>query len=81
MQTDPIPSSEGDKPKRKQPGYDPLADIVRPRHLPQASGLSYTTAWRKLKKGQFPAPIRLSEGAIGWRRADINAWLQKRALG
>jgi predicted DNA-binding transcriptional regulator AlpA len=58
--------------------YDPQADVVRPRHLPQAVGVHPATVWRWLRAGKFPAPIRLGEQAIGWRRADISAWLESR---
>ena len=41
---------------------------------------SAATLWRKVKAGTFPAPIRLSAGVTAWRRADVEAWLQARAL-
>lgn len=58
--------------------YDPAADIVRPRHIREATGLSATSIWRMRQRGDFPEPIRLSEGAVGWLRADIVAWLASR---
>ena len=58
--------------------YDPAADIVRPRHLPQAVGLSEITIRRWRQRGEFPEPIRLGPQAIGWRRIDIDAWLASR---
>jgi prophage regulatory protein len=41
-------------------------------------GLSYTTLWRQYRAGRFPAPVRLSPGAVGWRESDITAWLASR---
>lgn len=59
--------------------YDPQADIIRPRHLPQATGLSDTTIWRLRQKGEFPEPIQLSPGAKGWTRSMITRWREERA--
>jgi len=64
--------------KRTLRGYDPSADVIRPRHLPQATGFSATTAWRMRQRGEFPEPIRLSVGTVGWYRRDIDAWLATR---
>lgn len=69
-------------PNRKRakaaPAYDPAADVIRPYHIRQATGLSTTTVWRYRQRGAFPEAIRLSDGTIGWRRADIAAWLDSR---
>ena len=42
-------------------------------------GLSRTSLWRRVRDGDFPAPVRLGgEGsrAVGWRRADVERWLE-----
>ena len=65
--------------KRPAAPYDPASEIIRPCHLPQAVGLSTTTVWRERRDGRFPAAIKLSKSAIGWRRTDIQAWLSERA--
>ena len=70
------PAAKG---RKAAPPYDPLADIVRPRHLRQATGLSPTSVWRYRRMGRFPEPLRLGDGAVGWRRSDIDAWLSSRA--
>ena len=59
--------------------YDPQADFIRPRHLPQATGLSETTIWRERRAGRFPEPIQLSPGAKGWTRPMIARWREERA--
>ncbi|WP_136515955.1 AlpA family phage regulatory protein [Geomonas edaphica] len=53
-------------------------NIVRPRDLPALTGLSRTTIWRLERAGDFPKRIRLSVGAVGYRMADIQAWLDNR---
>lgn len=34
--------------------------------------------WRGAKNGTFPAPVKLSEARIAWRRDEIEAWLANR---
>ena len=60
------------------PPYDPASGIIRPYHIRHAVGFSYTTAWRMMRDGRFPASIQLSTGTIGWRRSDIETWLAGR---
>ncbi len=53
---------------------------VRPR--PGRAGLvpfSAPTLWRRVKAGQFPAPVKLSERVTAWRVEDVRAWMQQRA--
>lgn len=39
-----------------------------------ASRLSRWTIIRKIKAGTFPAPLRLSEGRIGWKKSEVEKW-------
>jgi prophage regulatory protein len=68
------------RPPRRRP-YDPTADIIRARDIRAATGLHPATVWRLRARGLFPAPIRLGVQAIGWRRQDIDAWLDARERG
>jgi|GEM_PF-608235 len=36
---------------------------------------SAATLWRRVKAGQFPKPIKLSEQITAWRVSDIRKWL------
>jgi predicted DNA-binding transcriptional regulator AlpA len=36
---------------------------------------STSTVWRKVRKGEFPAPIKISAGITAWRVGDIREWL------
>ena len=38
---------------------------------------SSATLWRKVRSGDFPAPVKLSERITAWRVEDITAWLQQ----
>lgn len=41
---------------------------------PLFGGISRTTAWRGVRDGWLPAPIRISPGRKAWRSSDIAAW-------
>lgn len=53
-------------------------EIIRPRDLPQATGLSRTQIWRLSKADQFVKKIRLSNNCVGFLRSDIELWLATR---
>jgi prophage regulatory protein len=52
--------------------------ILSPKDTYKLTSLSGATIWRLRRQGQFPEPIRLSPGRMGWRRADIEQWLSER---
>ena len=52
--------------------------IIRLPDVLAMTGLSRTTIWRLSRSGEFPSPIRLSVRAIGWRRLEVEGWLNSR---
>jgi prophage regulatory protein len=54
---------------------DPILSWPRVRAM---VGFSRTTAWREMRAGRFPRPIRISANRVGWRRSDLMAWLSRR---
>ena len=55
--------------------------ILRIADVLAATALSRTTLWRRVKTGDFPAPIRLGGAgsrAVRWRRTDIETWINSR---
>lgn len=40
-----------------------------------AVGLKRTAIYDKIKRGEFPEPIRLSAQRVAWRVNDIREWL------
>ncbi|MCA1546317.1 AlpA family transcriptional regulator [Bradyrhizobium sp. BRP19] len=44
----------------------------------EATGLSYVTIYRMIKKGTFPKQIPLSGNTVGWREKDVAAWQAER---
>jgi prophage regulatory protein len=49
------------------------------RRVKDLTGLSRTTAWRLQKAGDFPVPVLISPGRVGWRQSEVAAWKASRA--
>ncbi len=49
-----------------------LPDVIR------RTGLSRNTIWRLVRKREFPAPLQLSDNAIGWPSEMVESWLESR---
>lgn len=45
----------------------------------EVTGLSRTTAWRMQKVGDFPLPVLVSKGRVGWWESELAAWKLARA--
>ena len=41
----------------------------------EMTGLSRTTIWRKRRKGTFPRSVKISEGRVGFKISDLDAWM------
>jgi len=53
----------------------PETGFVRQRLLLRFVPFSKSTLWRRVKTGEFPAPIRLSAGITAWRAEDVHLWI------
>lgn len=53
--------------------------FMRPVDVCALLRISKPTLWRLRRAGEFPAPTSLSRRSIGWRRADIEAWITSRS--
>jgi len=54
--------------------------ILRESEVKQRTGLSRVQRWRRVraKPSTFPAPVQLGPNSIGWRKSEIEAWLNSR---
>lgn len=54
--------------------------IIRMPELKNMLGISRATIYRKLSEadGAFPVPVRLGPNSIGFRLADVEAWIATR---
>ncbi|MCK0102352.1 AlpA family transcriptional regulator [Pseudohalocynthiibacter sp. F2068] len=43
-----------------------------------ATGLSRSTIYDMMNKGEFPRPIRIGRRAVAWSETSINDWLSNR---
>lgn len=50
----------------------PIAEVIR------RTSLSSSTIWRLRCARKFPAPVQLSARRIGWRRSEVDLWIQSR---
>ena len=57
---------------------DSLSDdaLLRQAELYSCKIIPYSpsTLWRKVGKGKFPSPIKVSDGVTAWRVGDIREW-------
>lgn len=53
--------------------------IVRRSSLVDLTGLSMSTIYRLIAQGRFPAPVRLSDQAVGWNLSEVNEWIDGRS--
>jgi predicted DNA-binding transcriptional regulator AlpA len=43
--------------------------------VPHLLPFSNATLWRKVKRGEFPRPLKLSRGVTAWDMPEIRGWL------
>ena len=53
-------------------------DILRLPVVVKKTGLSRTTIWRMMKRGEFPQPVDLGSRARGWVSSEITGWIENR---
>ena len=57
---------------------NPPKKILRISEVSAETGLSASTIRRRVRDGDFPAPLRLSEWALGWKVSEVRAWVESR---
>ena len=56
-----------------------MSKFIRRRKTAEMIGVSPATLWRWTRSGHFPKSIHLGPNTVGWREADIDAWIEQRA--
>lgn len=41
-------------------------------------GLSSSTIYEMIARGEFPPPVKLGKRAVGWVESELDQWLEKR---
>jgi len=52
--------------------------ILRLPDVKQKTGQSRSTIYDKVQRGEFPAPVKIGERAVGWVEAEVDAWVRDR---
>ena len=52
--------------------------IMRRPEVEQITGLGRAAIYDQVKKGKFPAPIKLSVRSVGWLQGDVQDWIAER---
>lgn len=52
--------------------------ILRWPEVQSATGLSRSTIWRLIRAGKFPASVKITDFATGWKQSEVEAWLASR---
>lgn len=52
--------------------------ILRRPLVEARTGMSKSSIYLAIQKGQFPRPIKLGARAVGWLERDIDIWISQR---
>jgi prophage regulatory protein len=55
--------------------------LMRRPDVERVIGLSRSTIYVAMDRGEFPRPIKIGKRAVAWRESDIKAWLASRSTG
>lgn len=56
-----------------------MADtLLRRPDVETRTGLSRSTIYDWMKRGEFPQPVKLGARLVAWRESDVTAWLESR---
>jgi prophage regulatory protein len=64
-------------PARPQ-AIESLAPFLRLPAVLRTTGLGRSTLYRMVAEHTFPAPVKLSKRAVGWRHDDVRQWTIQR---
>lgn len=58
--------------------YGPIDPILTVNEVTSTIVYSRSQIYRMVKKGAFPAPLRLGPARVGWRRSAVADWISAR---
>jgi prophage regulatory protein len=62
-----------------RPAIPPDQEIIyRQPDVITITGRGRATIYRDIAAGTFPAPVRLGEQSVGWRKSDVDEWIASR---
>lgn len=63
---------------RSAPAALEAPPFLRMQAVTKLTGLARSTIYRLIAEKKFPSPVRLSDRAVAWRRADLERWSESR---
>lgn len=54
--------------------------LLRRPEVEARTGLSRSTLYDWMKRGEFPQPVKLGTRLVAWRESDVTAWLESREV-
>lgn len=55
--------------------------LLRRKAVEERLGLSRSTIYAAMQKGEFPRPLRIGKRAVAWECSKIEEWLSARPQG
>lgn len=55
-----------------------MQSLLRLPRVIEITGRPRSSIYEDIKKGAFPAPVKVSRRCVGWRSTDIAAWVESR---
>jgi prophage regulatory protein len=52
--------------------------LIRPNELADLLSISIPTLYRMINNGELPPKVRIGKRAVGWRRSQIEDWMDER---
>ena len=52
--------------------------LLRRPEVEARTGLSRSSIYEYMKRGEFPQPVKIGTRIVAWRESDIAAWLESR---
>ena len=56
------------------------AKLLRLPDVKEITGLSTSTIYAKMSRGEFPKPIKLGARAVAWKVTEIHDWIESRPV-
>lgn len=70
-----------EQPEEGKTGLVPVTNgelrFLRIKEVLKISGKSRASVYEAIKRGEFPAPVKLSGTSSGWVKAEIDLWAQE----
>lgn len=68
-----MPRHHASQPLSAAGGGEPR--ILRRPEVESRTGLSRSAIYKAMQDGDFPRPVRITKGKVGWRSSEIDQWI------